>query len=92
MLRSVESTAYPVLLKEAMHTQTLVLVALLAVPTTLFANAASINVNFTNGTALDTSASLGLTGYEVPGNLWDNVIGNNGTLAIVAGRQSEWKE
>lgn len=43
----------------------------------------SININFTDGTALNTTNSLGLTGYAVSGDLWDNIIGNNGTLSTV---------
>lgn len=56
---------------------------LLAAAMAQVANAASINVNFTAGTALSTSSGLGILGYRVRGDFWDNLIGNNGTLGTV---------
>ena len=59
------------------------LLVLLVAPMTLVTNAASININFTAGTALSTSSGLGILGYRVRGDFWDNLIGNNGTLGTV---------
>ena len=43
----------------------------------------SININFTDGTPLSTSADVGLGDYSVPGTSWNNLIGNNGSLAAL---------
>ena len=43
----------------------------------------SINVNFTQGTALSAGADVGVAPYAVPGTSWNNLIGNNGSLATV---------
>ena len=40
----------------------------------------SININFTNsGVGIDTTADIGLAGYAVPGNAWNNIAGAEGT-------------
>ena len=45
----------------------------------------SININFTSGTALSTVADVGISEYAIPGTSWNNLIGNNGSLATVTG-------
>ena len=45
----------------------------------------SININFDNEYGLNTTESLGLEGYEVPGNFWNCLVAtNNATLAGLA--------
>ena len=40
----------------------------------------SINLNFTHdGAGIDTAADIGLAGYAVPGNAWNNIAGEEGT-------------
>ena len=58
--------------------------AFLAVPV----NKPSININFTSGTALSTGADVGIGDYAVPGTSWNNLIGNNGSLATIKGVDS----
>lgn len=42
----------------------------------------SINLNFTHdGAGIDTAADIGLAGYAVPGNAWNNIAGEEGTTA-----------
>ena len=44
----------------------------------------SININFTHGTALSTSADVGLGDYAIPGTSWNNLVGNNnGSLSAL---------
>ena len=45
----------------------------------------SININFTNvsDNGLTTGADVGLTGYEVPGKLWNNYVVDNATFSTV---------
>ena len=43
----------------------------------------SININFTHGTALTTSADVGLGEYAIPGTSWNNLVGNNGSLSAL---------
>lgn len=45
----------------------------------------SISVNFTSGTSLSTSADVGIGDYAIPGTSWNNLVGNNGSLATVTG-------
>ena len=45
----------------------------------------SISINFTSGTSLSTSSDVGIGDYAIPGTSWNNLIGNNGSLATVTG-------
>ena len=45
----------------------------------------SISVNFTSGTDLSTTDDVGIGDYAIPGTSWNNLIGNNGSLATVTG-------
>lgn len=45
----------------------------------------SISINFTSGTALSTEADVGIDDYAIPGISWNNLIGNNGSLATLKG-------
>ena len=49
----------------------------------------SISVNFTSGTALSVAADVGIGNYAIPGTSWNNLIGNNGSLATVTGVDAE---